>query len=224
MSVVPRLKTSCCGSLVPYREARSETDIDCPRCRRVHSREVRRPMTENVDRVIVGIETIDLERDSIIVSIGAVRFDADGLGDAYRASILPVSCLEARPSIDTDTLGWWLEQDGAGREQLTGDDLDKVFTAFVVWIRNSDEIWANISSFDCELIEYACDASTLTPPGRDYRTLVALPVAPDWNQEGVEHNALDDAEHLARMSAEPCGGSTSALATLRTVMDDELAT
>jgi len=36
---------------------------------------------------------------------------------------------------------------------------------------------------------------------RDYRTLSSLPIAPEVEQDGVEHDALADAKHQAHVAA-----------------------
>jgi len=161
-----------------------------------------------MNRVMVDIETLGLERDAAIISIGAVEFDTHGLGETFEASINLTSCQDAGLNIDAGTLEWWLEQDDVAREQLTGgDDLGRVLPKFVAWYRQCDaeEVWANSPSFDCEALEYAGDAVGVQMPWqyyeeRDYRTLTSLPVAPDAEQDGTEHDALDDAKHQARVA------------------------
>lgn len=164
--------------------------------------------TREVDRVMVDIETIGLDTGSVIASIGAVRFDVDGLGDTFTQSVSIASCQAAGLSIDAETLEWWLTQDDAAREQLTGgDDLEDALFEFSNWYHGADEIWANSPSFDCEMLEAAYEAVDAEPPWefyeeRDYRTIASLPIAPDIEQDGVEHDALDDATHQARVVAQ----------------------
>jgi DNA polymerase III epsilon subunit-like protein len=162
---------------------------------------------ENIDRVMVDIETLGLERGAAILSIGAVRFGPGRLGDQYEGYISLSSCQEAGLKIDADTLEWWLDQDEEARKQLTkGIDIREVLRSFSEWYGDADEVWANSPSFDCELLEHAFDAVGMEAPWefyeeRDYRTVKSLSVAPDTDHKGVEHDALDDAKHQAYVAA-----------------------
>jgi DNA polymerase III epsilon subunit-like protein len=163
--------------------------------------------TDELRRTMVDIETLGLEPGAAIISIGAVNFGPKRLGETFYASINLESSQEAGLQIDAGTLEWWLEQDEAARDQLVGgEDLDDILESFRDWLLGTDEIWANSPSFDCELLEHAFQAVGLDVPWdfyeeRDYRTLSQLPVAPDVEQSGVAHNALDDAEHQAYVAA-----------------------
>jgi DNA polymerase III epsilon subunit-like protein len=158
---------------------------------------------------MVDIETLGLEVGAAILSIGAVRFDRDGVGDQFYGSISLESCQEARLTIDAETLVWWLDQDQEALEQLTGgQDLHTVLSAFVAWYGDADEVWANSPSFDCEMLERAGEHVGIEMPWafqeeRDYRTLTSLPGTGEVQveQDGTEHHALDDAEHQARVAA-----------------------
>lgn len=166
---------------------------------------------DRLDRVMVDIETLGLEPGAAILSIGAVRFGAGQLGETFEETISLTSCQDAGLSIDADTLEWWLDQDEDAQHVLTGGEpLADVLEAFRTWYIGADEIWANSPSFDCEMLECAFDAVGLETPWmfydeRCYRTLQSLPVAPDIDHDGVEHDALDDAEHQAHVAATTLG-------------------
>jgi hypothetical protein len=157
------------------------------------------------DRVMLDIETLGLERGASVVSIGAVRFDSDGLGETFERTISLTSCQRAGLTIDAETLEWWLTQDEEALEQLSGgDSLATTLEAFSEWYGDADEIWANSPSFDCELLEAAYHAVDRDEPWsfyeeRDFRTISSLPVAADVEFDGVEHDALDDAIHQAKI-------------------------
>lgn len=161
-------------------------------------------------RVMLDIETLGLDIGAAIVSIGAVEFTHDRLKEEFSASVALDSCQDAGLSIDADTLEWWLEQDAGVREQLVvGDDLSRVLGAFTNWYRSlsPDEVWANAPSFDCEQLEHAGDAVGIEMPWafdeeRDVRTIANLPIAPDRDQDGTEHDPLDDARYQAHVVQE----------------------
>lgn len=160
------------------------------------------------DRVMVDIETLGLDVGSAILSIGAVRFAPGRVRDTAEWSISLASCQEHGLTIDADTLGWWLDQGPEAQEVLTGGDkLETVLTGFAEWFGDADEIWANSPSFDCEMLEHAYGVTGLVEPWefyqeRDFRTLDSLSVAPEMEQEGVEHDALADAVYQARVASE----------------------
>jgi hypothetical protein len=160
------------------------------------------------DRVMVDIETLGLDPGAAILSIGAVRFDTDGLGATFERNIDLESCQEAGLTIDASTLEWWLQQDADAQHVLTGgESLADALEAFAEFYAFADEIWANSPAFDCEHLAAAYDAVDKTVPWeyyeqRDVRTITNLPVAPDIEQEGTEHDALDDAKYQATVVAE----------------------
>jgi hypothetical protein len=166
-------------------------------------------MTENtdIDRVMIDIETLGLDPGAAILSLAAVRFDEDGLGERFGRSVDLATCQEAGLTLDAETLEWWLEQDTAAKMILTGGvPLSEALLELAEFYDDADEIWANSPSFDCEMLERAYDAVGETEPWayheeRCFRTLASLPVAPELDHKGVEHNALDDAIHQARVAA-----------------------
>ncbi|ELZ21566.1 endodeoxyribonuclease [Halosimplex carlsbadense 2-9-1] len=157
---------------------------------------------------MVDIETLGLEPGSAILSLGAVTFSENGLGDEFYRVISLESCQEAGLKIDADTLEWWLSQDDAVTGILTGGDpLDDVLRAFHSWFPTDAEVWANSPSFDCEHLETAFSAVGMTEPWqfrdeRDVRTLRSLPCAAEVEMDGDEHDALDDAKYQARIVSE----------------------
>ncbi|WP_197425373.1 3'-5' exonuclease [Halobacterium sp. CBA1126] len=156
---------------------------------------------------MVDIETLGLEPGSAILSIGAVEFTADGLGDEFHREISLKSCQAAGLEIDAGTLEWWLSQDDAVTGVLAGGgELGPVLNAFYNWYPDGAEVWANSPSFDCRHLEAAFDAVGMTEPWeyydeRDVRTLKSLPIAANVEMDGNEHDALDDAKHQARFAA-----------------------
>lgn len=156
-------------------------------------------------RIMVDIETLGLEPGAAILSIGAVEFDPVGLGDEFYREVSLASCQEAGLEVDAGTLEWWLDQDDAVTHILSGGEpLVDVLADFAAWFPEGAEIWANSPSFDCEMLERAYGAVGAEEPWeyyqeRDVRTVAELPGAPDVDQDGDEHHALDDAKHQARL-------------------------
>lgn len=162
----------------------------------------------DVDRVMIDIETLGRDPGAAILSVGAVRFDLrDVHGDPFHRSISLESCQNAGLSIEAETLEWWLDQDDAAKEVLTGgESLHGVLTSFRSWYGDADEVWANSPAFDCSILEAAGEAVGVEMPWafyeeRDFRTLKELPVDVDVDQDGTDHDALDDAIYQARVAS-----------------------
>jgi len=159
--------------------------------------------------VMLDIETLGLEPGASILSIGAVKFDTDGLGERIHRSVGLRSCEAAGLTIDTETLQWWLKQDDGVRAQLRGGKpLGSTLAAFDRFYDdlNPDEIWANSPAFDCAILEAAYDAVEGEAPWdfyerRDLRTLRNLGIEGGAEREGPEHDALADARYQAREAA-----------------------
>lgn len=166
--------------------------------------------SNTTSRVMVDIETLGLDPGATILSVGAVAFGPAHTGDTFYRSIDRESCENAGLTEDADTLDWWQDQPEAARAVLDGGQpLADVLAAFRAWYVGNgfDEVWANSPAFDCELLEAAYDAVGLDAPWgfheeRDYRTLTALPCAVALEQQGTEHDALDDARYQARVAAQ----------------------
>jgi hypothetical protein len=129
------------------------------------------------DRIMLDLETLGREPGAAVLSISAVRFDADHVGETFARSIDLQSCEAAGLTIDAETLEWWLGQDAAAREVLTGG------------VPLADAL-ADFAAFYEE---------------RCYRTLAALPGAAEIEQDGTAHDALDDATHQAHVAAATLG-------------------
>lgn len=164
--------------------------------------------TDEIERVMIDIETLGLETGSAILSIGAVRFNETSVWDEFYQEISVQSCQESGLTIDAGTLEWWLQQDDSVAEVLVGGrTLVDVLGEFILYYGDADEVWANSPAFDCEMIEEACRAVGKQAPWdysqkRDVRTVRKLPGAVDVEMEGEEHNALDDAKWQARVVGE----------------------
>lgn len=155
-------------------------------------------------RIMLDLETLGTDPGAAILSVGAVRFDAEGLGEEFHRSISIQSNEDAGLSFDADTLEWWLEQDDAAQEVLTGgDELATVLFDFDTFYHDADEIWAYSPQFDCAILDHAYEAVDQTAPWsyrdeRCARTVANLPGAPRVDREGTAHDALDDARNQAR--------------------------
>jgi len=164
--------------------------------------------TDAPDRVMLDLETLGTDPGCAILSIGAVRFDADGpTEDTFHRSVDLASCQDAGLSIDAGTLAWWLDRDDDAKAVLTGGDpLRSVLEDFAAFYGTASEIWAFSPAFDCAILAEAYDAVGIVEPWsyqdeRCARTIASLDVAVDPDHDGTAHDALDDAIRQAEMVA-----------------------
>jgi hypothetical protein len=164
-------------------------------------------MSENVndrDRVMLDIETLGQSPGCAILSVGAVRFNQRGLGAEFYRSVSREDCERLGLAVDEDTVAWWQDQPEAAREVLKGgDELQDVLRSLSFFYDGASEIWAKSPAFDVAILDEAYSRVGMESPWnfwdtRDVRTIEALPVAPEIEEDGVDHHALDDAKQQAR--------------------------
>ena len=157
--------------------------------------------------VMLDIETLGRDTDAPILQIGLIRFDSDDLREEIEMSVSLESNEEVGQwGVEADTLTWWLEQDqDAADAVLTGGgDIEEALRTVIVATLDADTVWACSPKFDCAILEHAYDRVGWAVPWsyfelRDVRTVrEESPHWPDREQEGTEHDALDDARHQAR--------------------------
>lgn len=156
-------------------------------------------------RVMVDLETFGTRPGSVIVALGAVRFEDGKIVDRFYARIDPVDAQARGLVIDAATVVWWLGQSDAARGEIGagGKPLADVLGEFGAWLGEAEtEVWGNGASFDNVLLDEAfarCGLKRPWPFGRDrcYRTVAALRPDLKIERKGTHHNALDDAESQA---------------------------
>ena len=159
-----------------------------------------------MSNIMIDIETLGTLPTSVILSIGAVEFDENGVGKTFYTQINPESCADYGLTMDARTVMWWLEQDEAARRALINAKnhsldvaLEELAAAFD-WKNKS--VWANGIDFDLSILENAYRAVGKNAPWpywakMDYRTLkkmVPREVYESCKEEPVvAHDALCDA-------------------------------
>lgn len=159
------------------------------------------------DHVMIDIETLGIEADAPIVSIGAAQFNPDTgeIGEVFYRKVLWASGQEGR-AIAPSNIEWWLGQDKAAQKELIDPHgavkLGLALHQLEDFIPKGAQIWANGPMFDCVILEHAYKhhSGRMPPWGfrntRCCRTLkeLASPFV-DFSQfkmVGTMHNALDD--------------------------------
>ena len=166
---------------------------------------------------MVDLETMGTGNDAAIVAIGAVAFDASNdylipapEGEFYTPISL-TSSMEAGLKCDASTILWWLEQEDAARQELTGRTvpLRQALSQLTCWIgrigpsRPERTVWGNGATADNVWLRSAFKACSMTDPwsysgDRCYRTMKNMyPAISMPPFDGVKHNALVDARMQA---------------------------
>lgn len=161
--------------------------------------------------LMVDLETLGTAADSVILSIGAVKFDLESNQideGGFYGSISIDSNLEAGRKVNEDTLIWWFKQPAAAQQVFHEEkgDLCAVLEEFSDWVGTRDfVVWSNGASFDIPMLEHAYKAARMEVPwefwnSRCFRTYKNLPGAKGVKmpeKQGVDHNALADAYNQA---------------------------
>lgn len=159
-----------------------------------------------MNHLMIDLETLGTSTDSVVLSVGAVKFDleSDAIdGRGFYGSVSIDSNLEAGRRIEEDTLLWWLKQPAAVQAVFFEDklSLEQALIDLSDWLGDNKWIvWAKGPSFDISMLEHAYRRFGMQPPWefwntRCVRTYMALPGAKGIkaSTEGLKHNALSDA-------------------------------
>lgn len=167
--------------------------------------------------IMIDIETMGQSANAAIVSIGAVAFDACGIGEKLYIRISLEDAAEYG-QIDASTILWWLKQGDESRSEITKNDTTSpssaadILSSFIE--TNSDDngsvsIWGNGSDFDNVILSNWYKRIGKPVPwkfweNRCYRTIKSLFKDIKLERSGTHHNALDDAvsqaEHLIKIA------------------------
>lgn len=166
--------------------------------------------------IMVDLETLDTTATGVILSIGATRFDRNGLiADWLFYTTLDIDQqLHAGRTVSGNTFKWWLGQNEAARNDIASPSkptkgVVDALTAFSEWCLASpfDGIWGYGAEFDNAMLANLYRTFGLQAPwmhwqSRCYRTLKGLHPDVDLPERvGTHHNALHDAVHQARGAA-----------------------
>jgi len=160
--------------------------------------------------VMIDMETLGTDPDSVILTIGAVRFDPKGDGVVERLELRPTiedQTEQHNRTINPDTLRWWGEQSEEAIDEAMGDrdrisfkdTMDKLYK--FCWNRRA--VWSNGAGFDIVVAENAFRQLDMRIPWpfytiRDTRTIYDMcNVSLKDGAHRTSHKAVEDAEHQA---------------------------
>lgn len=161
---------------------------------------------------MIDIETLGVNEDAAVISIGACFFDTKTkeIGAKFSMNLKLDEQLKNR-TIDADTLKWWFTQSDAAKhvfneEAVPSDVVCKMFAAWVLANAQLEDVrpWGNGATFDITIMENLLRQYNVDPPWmfknvRDLRTFREY-VADNAKvvNLGIDHNALDDAISQAK--------------------------
>jgi hypothetical protein len=150
------------------------------------------------------LETLSTKLDSVILTLGGVKFNPYSKEEPYDPIYLRIDVdeqLAAGRRYDEHTMAWWLDQDPEVREEAIGEEgripMADAIKQFHAWVLHSDTVWSNGSVFDIMIMENFYDQMGMFHPWehwriRDCRTVYNMGV-PHGMDQGDLHNALADA-------------------------------
>lgn len=168
-----------------------------------------------MNRIMIDLETLGTRPGSIILSIGAVRFDLDhGITGEFYTNINVEDAETYDLTITASTVLWWMNQSDEARKALASakKPLLEALLDFDEWARAADfkrnpqadidELWGNGPDFDNALLASAYKAADLEIPwsyraNRCYRTMWSMFPQIPFEKPTTAHNSLEDARAQA---------------------------
>ena len=173
--------------------------------------------------VMIDIETIGLTPETVVLTVGMVKFDPNSLDEPFDGVHIKLSPIEQSNdgrAINRDTLEWWSEQDPKVQEQAFGlenqlpvrEGLAQIIEYFKV-LDSKDhnqghvyisQVWGQGYGFDMTILKNLFHQYDMIEPWkfyqeRDSRTLFSLldkDPRPEAGKDNL-HNALSDAYYQA---------------------------
>lgn len=163
--------------------------------------------------LMIDFETLGQTPSAAVISVGAVFFDpvTGEKGPTFYMAFDIDEQIKKGRSIDGSTLKWWMGQSGAAKKVFNeqAKDPKQVLELFAKWVLSNNSIskiypWGNGSSFDISIFEDLFRMYDVKCPWmyynvfdlRTFKRFVAGGEKVD-KAEGVNHNALDDAQNQA---------------------------
>lgn len=169
--------------------------------------------------IMIDLETLNTTPASLILSIGAVIFDENGITDRFYIVPNHQQQTDAGRTISIDTLKWWMKQSPEAQAVFTAEQtsVEEVITQLHSFLSKADrgtKMWSNGANFDCVIIDdlfrmYGVENPIKFYNQRCFRTYCEeVGFSYKTNRErSPSHNALEDAvqqaEHLMQIWAKP---------------------
>lgn len=160
-----------------------------------------------MNRLMLDFETLDVAECPVILSMGVVVFNENGIIDCLVEKIDQHSCLDLGCTVSVDTLLWWEEQSDAAKKAAFGGttNIGYAMGMLVDFYKKHEcqEIWSAGALADIRWTNNILIKLKMEKPWKFYQEMcfrtfrVHMPSI-DFIKTGTEHNALDDAINQAR--------------------------
>lgn len=161
--------------------------------------------------VMLDLETLGTRAGCVVLSIGAVYFDANkGLGDEFYTVISRPASVDLGLHEDPDTIAWWAKRTEEARKVLAAAEAaDAPHPMAALLLLNeflgrstNVKVWGNGADFDNPILAAVYHAAGVKQGwgpwnGRCYRSLKNFAPGPSFKRVGTYHHALDDAKSQA---------------------------
>lgn len=161
---------------------------------------------------MIDLETLGVEPDSAILTLGAIKFnpysDIEPHSPLYLKGDIEEQTSIYNRSIDDNTLAWWTKQKKEIQEEAFGDfnrvSADQLTKALNKWCVGLDYIWCQGPTFDFVILQDFYKMAGKPVPWnywqiRDSRTLFSMmPEDPRKQIQSDLHNALADCYFQAK--------------------------
>lgn len=160
-----------------------------------------------MNRLMIDFETLDVAECPVILSMGAVVFNENGIVDCLFEKIDQHSCLDLGCTVSIDTLLWWEKQSDTAKKAAFGGttNIGYAMGMLVDLYKKYDcgEIWSKGAIADIRWANNILDKLSLEKPWKFwqemcFRTYLKYSPKVDFQPAGEAHNALDDAVNQAK--------------------------
>jgi len=165
-------------------------------------------MSIKTQHIMLDLETMGINPNAAIVSIGAVAFDpkVNEILDEIYIIIDLESSVNKGGIMDASTVLWWMRQDDSARLVFNDfrSEMHEALFGFYDFLDSCSDydtrlIYGNGSDFDNVILDSAYKRMKIPTPwkyynNRCYRTLKNLRPDIQLERTGTHHNALDDAK------------------------------
>ena len=175
-------------------------------------------MTKNYN-IMLDLETLGTDADSVILSIGAVIFDDHNTYEELNIVLDVDAQVEKGRTIDERTVKWWQKQKDASwifnAPKTPCDkalkDFQKLFFTRMNKEKRNIKIYANPISFDVSLIQSLFKTFNIQHPWRHWEVMDLRTMKYLYGHRcdiknipftGIKHDALDDAKHQVKVAQE----------------------
>lgn len=179
--------------------------------------------------IMLDIETLAKNANSVVVTIGAVKFHRHGkgiIGQALHVYLDMDQQKSMNRTVDPSTVAWWDKQNAAVRADAFRTDgrisVEAALDQLKDFCKDANTVWAQGPLFDMKILEHLIDSVGKRPGWRfwavrDSRTL--FDVLGDTRNNNAEelHNAAQDAKNQA-VAAQYCFRRISLLHRIENIM------